>query len=67
MKTYSQFYQEISNNEPFRPFRECESLAAKEYAKQWIDEAADIAMLHAELGQPVGDPIFKLKDLIDKQ
>lgn len=41
--------------------------AAKEYAKQWVDEAADIAMLQAEKGLPVGDAIYELKNQIDKQ
>lgn len=41
--------------------------AMKIYAKQWIDQAAEVAMLQAEKGLPVGDAIYALKDLIDKQ
>lgn len=41
--------------------------AMKQYAKSWLDEAAEVAMLQAEKGLPVGDAIYKLKDEIDKQ
>lgn len=41
--------------------------AAKEYAKIWIEEAADIAMSQVEKGLPVGDAIYALKNQIYKQ
>lgn len=41
-------------------------LAMKIYAKAWLDEAAEVAMLQAEKGLPVGDAIYALKDEIDK-
>lgn len=40
---------------------------AKAYAKQWIDEAANVAMDNVAEGLPVGDAIYELKNQIDAQ
>lgn len=76
MKTFEQIRREVISdvtlaesmgNDRKYTFLKIEELSAKEYAKHWLDEAAEVAMLQAEKGLPVGDAIFKLKDEIDKQ
>jgi hypothetical protein len=65
MKTYSQFYQEITKREPFKAFHECEDLAAREYAKQWIDFAGQTGGIRTGVNRQ--KDINTLKTLIDKQ
>ena len=43
------------------------SNAAKEYAKQWVEQAAYVAMDQAAYGDPVGDAVLKLLKEIDAQ
>jgi hypothetical protein len=41
--------------------------AMKEYAKQWVEQAAYVAMDQVEVGLPVGDAVLELKKQIDSQ
>lgn len=59
---------DILINTPMNDFKSLWIIKAmKEYAKQWIDEAAEVAMKQCENGLPVGDAVYALKNEIDKQ
>lgn len=67
MKTFKQFIDDASHLAHLNTYAKISETAAKEYCKQWLDEAAEVAMLQAEKGLPVGDAVLRLKDQIDAQ
>lgn len=67
MKTFKEFQDEGRHLSPKDKHEIINNWAAKEYARQWLDEAAEVAMKQCENGLPVGDAIYELKNLIDKQ
>lgn len=67
MKTFEEFWIEAINSNSETPITDAkiQELAAKEYAKQWIDKAAAIGRMYAGLNS--ANAIEDLKSKIDAQ
>jgi hypothetical protein len=64
MKTFKQFQYEASEKDPFNTYAKINDYAAKEYAKQWIEEAFRI-WCNKDVYE--GDYILDLRKKIDRQ
>jgi hypothetical protein len=58
---------EIMGNDKKITFGQIETMAAKEYAKQWVEEFASLVVEGTALGLPINNIIERTLEEIDEQ